>query len=152
APSPDARRRCSNRRRNRRSEETASTEKSSHWSHAGPCSPSPARAPTTSAARPKNSTKKPPGVSTSIPRSPRPTSTHAHHVMRPGTVCRGTRANQGSQPRGGPSRASTHQLIDIKASTHYALRYAHHAHARRRRRHRAPAPATTARRGPQADG
>src|SRR5262245_132180 len=84
AASPDARNRSTRRRRKSTSELTDSTEKRSHWSHAGPRSPTPASAPTTSAAMPKKTTKKPPGVRTSIPSNPRPRRTHPHHVMRGG--------------------------------------------------------------------
>src|SRR5262245_7791034 len=68
------------------------TVKRHHWSHGGSARPVQASAPTTIAPMPKKRKKKPPGVRTSPPSRPRPSTTQSHHAMRAGQRIHGSRS------------------------------------------------------------
>src|SRR5262245_51859352 len=109
---------ASRRRRNSSSEPTESSEKRSNWNQTGSVSPKPARAPTTSAPRPKNRMKKPPGVSISKPRRPRPASSQTHHSIAGSADAgaRGRRLGLGGGLRlvGRLARAAAQALDDVE--------------------------------------
>ena len=81
--------RCITGRRSRRTPATEKTLNRSHWSHSGPPRCRAVSSPTRIAAKPKNTAKKPPGVTSSKISSPTPATNHIHQITVSVTLARG---------------------------------------------------------------